>query len=262
MRPTGIDVGEAADLLHAAHVGRAPIEPLTERYPGLDVAAAYAIQQVNLSRRLRDGRTLVGHKIGLTSKPMQDLLGVDEPDFGYVLDDMVLPNGGTVAAARFCAPRVEPEVAFLLREPLRGPGVTVDDVRAATEAVAPALEIVDSRIADWRLTLPDTVADNASSGAVVLGDWVPYPDGIELPTARAWLTLNGDDIDSGLGSAVMGDPAVAVAWLANAVAGFGTEILAGQFVMSGSFTTAAFVHRGDRASATISGLGAVSVSFE
>jgi 2-keto-4-pentenoate hydratase len=228
----------------------------------LDVAGAYAIQRVNLARGLRDGLTLVGQKVGLTSEPMQTLLDVDEPDFGYILDDMVLPNGAVVAATRFCAPRVEPEVAFLLRMPLHGPGVTVDDVYAATAAVAPALEIVDSRIADWKLTLPDTIADNASSSAVVLGDWVNYNDDSDLPGARASLWLNGTEIDSGVGSAVMGDPAAAVTWLANAPAPFGTEILAGQFIMSGSFTSAAFVHPGDDASTTISGLGTVSLSFE
>jgi 2-keto-4-pentenoate hydratase len=254
-------VEQAADLLHAAQTGRTPISPLTERFPGLDVNAAYAIQQVNLSRRLRGGGTLVAHKIGLTSEPMQTLLGVDEPDFGYILDDMVLSNGAAVAANRFCAPRVEPEVAFLLREPLRGPGVTVEDVRAATQAVAVALEIVDSRIANWQLTLPDTVADNASSGAVVIGDWVPYHDGLDLACARASLWLNGTEIDTGMGSAVMGDPAAAVAWLANALSPFGTEILPGHFVMSGSFTSAAFVHPGDYAAAAISGLGGVSLSF-
>ncbi len=261
MTSTHSVVQEAADLLYAAQTGRAPIGPLTERFPGLDVNGAYAIQRANLSRRLRDGHTMVAHKIGLTSEPMQTLLGVDEPDFGYILDDMVLTDGAAVAASRFCAPRVEPEVAFLLREPLHGPGVTVDDVYAATDAVAAALEIVDSRIADWKLTLPDTVADNASSGAVVLGGWVPYSDSIDLPSARASLCLNGTEIDSGLGSAVMGDPAAAVAWLANTLASFGTEILAGQFIMSGSFTTAAFVHPGDVAATAISGLGAVALKF-
>jgi 2-keto-4-pentenoate hydratase len=254
-------VEEAADLLYAAQTGRTPIGPLTERFPSLDVNGAYAIQRAILSRRLRDGHTLVAHKIGLTSEPMQTLLGVDEPDFGYILDEMVLTHGAAVAATQFCAPRVEPEVAFLLREPLHGPGVTVDDVYAATDAVAPALEIVDSRIADWKLTLPDTVADNASSGAVVLGDWVPYGDGIDLPSARASLWLNGTEIDSGVGSAVMGDPAAAVAWLANALTRFGTEILAGQFIMSGSFTTAAFIRPGDVAATIVSGVGAVSLSF-
>lgn len=254
-------IHEAAGLLHTAQTERTPITPLTERYPGLDVADAYAIQQVNLSRRLAARRTLAGHKIGLTSEPMQTLLGVDEPDFGYILDDMVLADGCATPAADFCAPRVEPEVAFLLRAPLRGPRVTVADVRAATEAVAVALEIVDSRIADWKLTLPDTVADNASSGAVVLGDWMPYSDALDLAGAQASLQLNGAEIDSGVGSAVMGDPAAAVAWLANALAPFGTEISPGQFIMSGSFTTAAFVHPGDTAAATISGLGTVSLSF-
>ncbi|WP_328353309.1 fumarylacetoacetate hydrolase family protein [Mycobacterium sp. NBC_00419] len=252
---------EAAELLFAADTDRAPIAPLTERYPGMDLADAYAVQQVNLTRRLHAGKALVGHKIGLTSEPMQTLLGVDEPDFGYILDDMVVANGAAVPRGRFCAPRVEPEVAFLLREPLRGPGVTADDVRAATEAVAVALEVVDSRIADWKLTLRDTVADNASSGAVVLGEWVPLGAGVDLVGARASLRLNGTEVDSGIGSAVLGDPAIAVAWLANALAPFGTDVAAGQFVMSGSFTTAAFVAPGDSASATISGLGTVSLSF-
>lgn len=254
-------IGEAADLLFAADANSAPIGPLTERYPAMDVADAYAIQQVNLTRRLRGGAVLVGHKIGLTSAPMQTLLGVDEPDFGYILQDMVVPNGAVLPSDRLCAPRVEPEVAFLLRDPLRGPGVSAADVRAATEAVAVALEIVDSRIADWKLTLRDTVADNASSGAVVLGQWVAFTDDLELPSATASLQLNGAEIGSGPGSAVLGDPAAAVAWLANALAPFGTDILPGQFVMSGSFTSAAFVQPGDRASATVTGLGTVSLSF-
>ncbi|MGV0039976.1 2-keto-4-pentenoate hydratase [Mycobacterium colombiense] len=252
-------VHAAADLW-AAHRDRAPIAPLTKHYPGLGVTDAYAIQQVNLRRRLAAGATLVGHKIGLTSAPMQTLLGVDEPDFGFIVDDMVI-TGQSVAAERFCAPRVEPEVAFLLKRPLRGPGVDTAAVYAATASVAVALEIVDSRIADWKLTLPDTVADNASSGAVILGDWVPYTEALALPEATATLTLNGDDIDSGTGDAVMGDPAAAVAWLANALAEFGTELSAGQFIMSGSFTSAAFVHAGDLATARITGLGAVSLSF-
>lgn len=253
-------IQEDADLLYAAKTTRTPIDPLTERHPGLTVADAYAIQQVNLRRQLRDGRVLVGHKIGLTSESMQTLLGVDEPDFGYILDDMVLASGSAVPAARFCAPRVEPEVAFLLRAPLRGPGVTVDDVRAATEAVAVALEIVDSRIDDWRLTLPDTVADNASSGAVVLGDWVPY-EGLDLVHTRASLCSNGTEIDSGTGAAVMGDPVAAVAWLANALGSFGTEIMPGHFVISGSITSAPFVQPGDDVVAAIGGLGAVSLSL-
>ena len=188
-------------------------------------------------------------------------LGVDEPDFGYVLDEMVHTDGAVVPAAAFCAPRVEPEVAFLLCAPLKGPGVTARDVMAATKAVAPALEIVDSRIVDWRITLADTIADNASSGAVVLGQWTPMAEAPRLPDTTATLVVDDSSVDTGTGAAVMGDPAAAVAWLANALAAFDAEIEAGQFVMSGSYTTAAFVAPGHRASAHISGLGTVTAIF-
>nr|WP_081347099.1 fumarylacetoacetate hydrolase family protein [Mycobacteroides chelonae] len=254
-------INAAAEQLWVAQCDRAPIAPLTATYPELDVAGAYSIQRVNLHRQLAAGATLVGHKIGLTSEPMQTLLGVDQPDFGFILDDMVVKTD-SVAVKRFCAPRVEPEAAFLLHAPLRGPHIGPDDVRAATAAVAVALEIVDSRIADWKLTLPDTVADNASSGAVALGDWIPYSEALDLPQAVATLELNGEQIDTGKGSVVLGDPAVAVAWLANALADYGTELEAGQFVMSGSFTSAAFVRTSDTARATITGLGTVSLVFE
>lgn len=254
-------IRQAADELHAAQEGRTPIGQLSARFPAMTVADAYGIQQANLARRLAHGARLVGHKIGLTSAPMQTLLRVDEPDFGYLLDDMIIANGATVSRDRFCAPRVEPEVALLLATPLRGPGISAEDVRAATAAVAVALEIVDSRIADWKLTLRDTVADNASSGAIVLGEWVDFTDDIDLPAMEAVLRVNDAQIDSGFGSAVLGDPAAAVAWLANAVAPFGTELLPGQLIMSGSFTTAAFVHAGDTATASITGLGDVTITF-
>jgi 2-oxo-3-hexenedioate decarboxylase/2-keto-4-pentenoate hydratase len=251
----------AAALLYNAQSRRAPVAPLTATYPNLDVAQAYAVQRLNLTRHLDQGAVLRGHKIGLTSAPMQELLGVNEPDFGYILDNMVLPDGANVPITTFCAPRIEPEVAFLLRRPLQGPGVTVEDVLAATEAVAPALEIVDSRIADWRITLADTIADNASSGAVVVGDWVPLAQAPPLPETTAALVVNDEAVATGQGTAVLSDPANAVVWLANAIARYGDVIEAGQFVMSGSYTTASFVAAGDRASATVSGLGAVHVSF-
>ena len=253
---------DAAQLLYDAQSSGIPIQPLTQTYPDLDVPQAYSVQRLNLARHIDQGGVLCGHKIGLTSAPMQELLGISEPDFGYILDSMVLPNGAEVPVTAFCAPRVEPEVAFLLRAPLRGPGVTVDDVMAAAEAVAPALEIVDSRIADWRITLADTIADNASSGAVVLGEWVPVRDLPPLPETTATLVVNDTVVGTGQGTAVMGDPAAAVAWLANALARYGTAIEPGQFVMSGSYTTASFVEAGDHASATVTGLGAVAVSFD
>lgn len=262
MTTQSTQLSHAAQLLYDAQSTGIPIAPLTLTYPSLDAPRAYNVQRLNLVRHLDKGRVLRGHKIGLTSGAMQELLGVDEPDFGYVLDSMVLPNGATAPVTAFCAPRVEPEVAFRMRAALRGPGVRVDDVMAATEAVAPALEIVDSRIADWRITLADTIADNASSGAVVLGDWVPIDDAPALPDTTATLAVNDITVATGPGVAVMGDPAAAVAWLANALAKYDTTIEAGQFVMSGSYTTASFVVVGDHASATITGLGTVSMTFE
>ncbi len=256
------NVAEAAELLYAAQSSRTPVPPLTETYPSLDAAQAYRVQRLNLARHLGEGAVLRGHKIGLTSAPMQTLLGVDEPDFGYILDSMVLASGAAVPARAFCAPRVEPEVAFRLHAPLRGPGVTIAEVMAASDAVAPAVEIVDSRIADWRITLADTIADNASSGAVVLGDWVPIAQAPPLPETTATLVVNDTTVGTGEGTAVMGHPAAAVAWLANALARYHTSVQPGQFVMSGSYTTASFVQAGDHAVATISGLGAVSVSFQ
>ena len=253
---------DAAQLLCDAQSSAIPIQPLTQLYPNLDVAQAYSVQRLNLARHIDQGAVLRGHKIGLTSGPMQELLGVNEPDFGCILDSMVLPDGAAVPVTAFCAPRVEPEAAFLMRAPLRGPGVTAEDVMAATEAVAPALEIVDSRIADWRITLADTIADNASSAAVMLGEWVPISRAPSLPDTTATLVVNDTTVGTDQGTAVMGDPAAAVAWLANALAQFDTGIEAGQFVMSGSYTTAAFVVAGDAASAAISGLGAVTVRFE
>ncbi|MGJ6123150.1 2-keto-4-pentenoate hydratase [Mycolicibacterium sp. Y3] len=254
-------INTAAAVLETAQRSRVPAPPLTESYPGFNQGDAYAVQRVNLRRRLEQGRVVVGHKVGLTSAAMQQLLGVDQPDFGYILDDMVVPDNAVVAADQFCAPRVEPEVAFLLRAPLRGPHVTIEEVYEATESVASALEIVDSRIADWRITLPDTVADNASSGAVVLGTWVPYHHHLDLPGLGASLLINGVETDTGMGTAVMGDPAAAVTWLANALAAFSVTIEPGQFVMSGSFTSARFIHAGDTVTTDITGLGAVSLRF-
>lgn len=256
-----VDVEDAARSLYAAQANRTPIPPLTETYPTFTVSQAYRVQQRNLARHLGEGAVLRGHKIGLTSAPMQRLLGVEEPDFGYLLDTAVLGSGATVAVSDFCAPRVEPEVAFRFCAPLHGPGVTAADVMACVDALAPALEIVDSRIVDWRITLADTIADNASCGAAVLGNWLSLPAAPLLPQTVATLSVNGRTVDTGAGSAVMGDPAVAVAWLANALAGYGTGIQAGQFVMSGSYTAAAFVNAGDHVRAAVTGLGEIAVAF-
>ncbi|MFJ7116513.1 2-keto-4-pentenoate hydratase [Streptomyces albogriseolus] len=252
---------EAARLLREAEHHAEPIEPLSAALPGLGLAGAYAVQRDNIARRLADGARVVGHKVGLTSVAMRLLLGVDEPDFGHLLDDMVHQDGVSVPAARYCAPRVEPEMCFRLARPLRGPGVAAEDVLAATEAVAPALEIVDSRIRDWRITLVDTVADNASSAGLVCGPWTPLEYAPDLAAVTADLLVDGEHIASGSGAEVLGHPATAVAWLANALAAHGTTLEAGQLVLPGAMTTAPFVGAGQKVEARFGCLGSVSVTF-
>jgi 2-oxo-3-hexenedioate decarboxylase/2-keto-4-pentenoate hydratase len=252
---------EAGRLLREAAHDVAPIDALSTLLPGLDLADAYAVQQDNIARRLADGASVVGHKVGLTAAAMQRLLGVDEPDFGHLLDDMVHRDGGTVSAAGFCRPRIEPEICFRLARPLRGPGITVEDVLAATDAVAPALEIVDSRIRDWKITLVDTVADNASSAGLVRGAWTRLTDAPDLSAVLVDLVVDGERVASGSGKEVLGHPAAAVAWLANTLAAFGTALEPGHVVLPGAMTTAPFVSAGQKIEARFSALGPVSVTF-
>ena len=261
MTPTAEERAEAARLLRRAEDHVAPIDPLSALLPGLDLADAYAIQQDNIARRLADGATVVGHKVGLTAATMQQLLGVDEPDFGHLLDDMVHRSGAALLAAHYCRPRVEPEICFRLARQLRGPGITVEDVLDATEAVAPALEIVDSRIRDWKITLVDTVADNASSAGLVCGPWTPLVYAPDLATVTVDLLVDNARVASGSGKEVLGHPAAAVAWLANTLADFGTALEPGHVVLPGAMTTAPFVGAGRQIEARFSGLGPVSVTF-
>ncbi|MGW0190895.1 2-keto-4-pentenoate hydratase [Streptomyces sp. NPDC003362] len=261
MTLTGRQRAQAARLLREAEHHATPVEPLSATLPGLDLADAYAVQRVNIARRLADGATVVGHKVGLTSAAMRRLLGVDEPDFGHLLGDMVHRDGAAVLAAHYCAPRVEPEICFRLARPLRGPGVTVENVLAATEAVAPALEIVDSRICDWRITLVDTVADNASSAGLVCGPWTPLEYAPDLAAVVADLHINSERAASGSGAEVLGHPATAVAWLANTLAAHGTALGPGQLVLPGAMTTAPFVGAGQKVEGRFGCLGSVSVTF-
>ncbi|MFE0700558.1 2-keto-4-pentenoate hydratase [Streptomyces sp. NPDC058872] len=252
---------EAARLLREAERRTAPVEPLTTTWPALDLADAYAVQQDNVTHRLATGSTVIGHKVGLTSAPMRKLLGVHEPDFGHLLDDMVHRDGGTVRAARYCAPRVEPEICFRLARPLYGPGVTLRDVLAATDAVAPALEIVDSRIRDWRITLADTIADNASSAGLVCGSWTPMAYAPDLAAVNVDLLVGGSRVATGSSKEVMGHPAAAVAWLANALTVYGKGLDPGHVILPGAITTAPFIGVGQKAEARFGALGTVSVSF-
>ena len=252
----------AAQLLAVAERDTAPIEPLSESLPAMDLADAYAVQQVNIARRLAAGSFVVGHKVGLTAVAMQRLLGVDQPDFGHLLDDMVHTDGATLPAGRYCQPRIEPEICFRLARPLSGPGVTVEDVLAATESVAPALEIVDSRIRDWRITLIDTVADNASAAGLVHGPWTSLNYAFDLAAEAVDLLVDGEIVAKGSGREVLGHPAAAVAWLANTLADFDTVLEPGHLVLPGAMTTAPFISSGQVVEARFSTLGHVSITFD
>lgn len=250
----------AARLTEAADQARA-IEPLTEQIPDLDIPGAYAIAQRIVSARQAAGAQIVGRKIGLTSPAVQQQLGVSEPDYGALLDTMRFSDGATVDAARFVAPRVELELAFHMAHDLAGPEVTADDVRQATATVQPAFELVDSRIVDWRIKLADTVADNASSAGFVLGGEIVTLQDIDVTAVAATLTKNGEVVETGTTSAVLGDPCVAVAWLANALSEFGTSLCAGDVVLSGACTRMAPAIAGDRFTGNFGDLGSLDLEF-
>jgi 2-keto-4-pentenoate hydratase len=249
-----------ATLLEQARTGRQAIPPLTDSRPELSVADAYAIAQRGLAARLAQGRRLIGHKIGLTSTVVQQQLGVDQPDYGALLDDMQLADRAEVPAALLISPRVELEFAFHLGRPLRGPGLTREEVAAATESIQPAIEIVDSRIADWRIALADTVADNASSGAFVLGGERLPLEHLDLDT-DVTLLRGGELLERGRPDAVLGDPCVAVAWLANALGELGTTLEAGQVVLSGACTRMAAAAPGDAFTGDFGPFGTVAITF-
>ena len=259
-----ITVDTAAEaLLRAARTGTA-IGPLTEALPGLSVADAYQIQRDALAQRLAAGESLAGHKVGLTSRAMQEMLGVDQPDFGFITASMISPSDSRLTAPQFIAPRVEVEIAFRLSRKLEGDAVTPEEVLHATEAVAPALEIIDSRIADWRITIADTIADNASCGHVVLGGWRRL-DGIDLAGAHGRLSVRAagrEESVDGRGDAVLGHPARAVAWLVRALHRYGGESLdAGEIVLPGAMARALPVTAGCVARGSVDGLGDVRVEF-
>jgi 2-keto-4-pentenoate hydratase len=252
---------EAAELLREAERTREAVPPLVQTFPGIDVVDAYEIQLRNIRRRLEAGGTVHGHKVGLSSKAMQQMMGVDEPDYGHLLADMVLSEDTPVEAGRYLLPRVEVEVGFVLGDDLPGEGCTVDDVLRCTEHVAPSIELIDSRIADWKIGLADTIADNASSAGVVLGTSRRKPDELDLTAIDAVLHRNGEQVATGRSDAVLGNPAIAVAWLANKVAGFGVRLQAGHVVLPGSCTRAYDVTAGDSVTAEFTGLGSVSLTF-
>ena len=255
---TEADRRTLADRLAAAERDRAPIPPLVRDRPDLAAADAYEIQLLNVRRR---GGVIVGHKVGLSSEAMQRMMGVDEPDYGHLLADMRLSETEPADATRYCYPRVEIEVAFLLGADLPGEGCTERDVLAATEAVAPSIELIDSRIEDWRISLADTIADNASSAGFVVGAARVPPAGIDLRAIDAVLYRGDEEVARGRSDAVLGNPVTAVAWLARTVAGFGVRLRAGHLVLPGACCRAVDAHPGDRFRAVFTGLGEVRLSF-
>ncbi len=251
------------DELYDALRQRRTLVPLTDRHPDIAIDDAYHISLHMLSRREADGEKVVGKKIGVTSKPVQDVLNVRQPDFGFLTDTMHYPDGATISLSKagLMQPRAEGEIAFMLKADLQGPGVTRDDVLAATAWVAPCFEIVDSRIDDWKIRIQDTVADNASCGVFVVGAQHTDPAGLDLATVRMRMTRNGEPAGEGLGSAVQGHPAEAVAWLANTLGAFGIPFRAGELILSGSLAPLIPARAGDRFEMEIDGLGSCSIAF-
>ena len=256
-----------ANELFQALRGGYSISPLIrrqdEKRSDLTIDDAYAISLHCLRLREQDGEQVIGKKIGVTSKPVQEMLNVHQPDFGFLTQSMHYQDGDCISLseAGLIQPRAEGEIAFCLKHDLQGPGVTASDVLAATEWVAPCFEIVDSRIDDWKITIVDTIADNASCGVFVIGEQHTNPNSLDLALASMQLQRNGEVAGSGLGSAVQGHPAQAVAWLANTLGEYGIPFKKGEIILSGALSPLVDARSGDQFNMEIDGLGCCSISF-
>ena len=251
---------QAADLLLEAERTRTPVVQLSKTFPHIEIEDSYWIQSEVTRRKIEGGRKLIGHKIGLTSKAMQQSSQIDEPDYGHLLDDMIVPDGAKVKHADYCVPRVEPELAFVLGQPLKGPGVNLLDVLRATEYVVPAIEIIDARVQNPRKIF-DTVADNGAAAGIVLGGKPVKPMDIDLRWVGAVFYRNSEIEETGLAAGVLGHPALGIAWLANKVAPFGTVLEPGHIMLSGSFTRPVWADKGDTLHADFGPLGGLAVQF-
>ncbi len=251
----------AADRLWQAAQWRTPCPPIRDLVAADDVESAYAISSINVARRLEKGAERVGRKIGLTSEAVQRQLGVSTPDFGALLDDMVVAPGGVVPTGVLLQPKVEAEVAFVLTGDLDGALESTDEVRAAIGGAMAAIEIVDSRIADWDIQYADTVADNASCGLYVVSDTVVPLSEVEPVEVAMTMSINGEVVSTGSGAACLGDPLNAVLWLARTLRDVGDPLRAGEVVLSGALGPMAVVRPGDSVETTITGLGPVAVRF-
>ena len=250
------------DSLYQALRSNSVIDPITNQYPDMTIEDAYAVQKRMIDRRVQDGEVIVGKKIGVTSRAVMNMLGVYQPDFGYMMDRMIVNEGESIAMSTLIQPKAEGEIAFLLKKDLMGPGLSNADILAATECVIPCFEIVDSRIRDWKIKIQDTVADNASCGVFVLGDSAVSPRKVVLSTCGMVLEKNGEIIATGSGAAAMGSPVNAITWLANTLGRLGVPLKAGEVVLSGALAAMFPCAAGDNFRVSIGGIGACSVRFE
>jgi len=254
------DRNKAVDTLEKAFKERKQATQLSTTWPGITIEDAYGISTLWAKRRMAAGAKLIGHKVGLTSKAMQRSSKIDEPDFGYLFDDMIVPDGGKVKHADYCLPRVEIELAFVLGKRLMGPGVGLTDVMAATEYVVPALELVDARLQDPRKIF-DTVSDNAAASGIVMGGRPIRPFDVDLRWVGGVMYVNGEIEETGVACGVLGHPAMGVAWLANRLGTLGTAMEPGHVVLAGSFTRVVFPKKGDTLHADFGQLGAISMQY-
>jgi 2-oxo-hept-3-ene-1,7-dioate hydratase len=254
------DRDKAADLLLMAEKDRKPVVQLSKTWPDITIEDAYAISSEVTRRKIAAGAKLIGHKIGLTSKAMQQSSQINEPDYGHLLDNMLVADGAKVPHANYCVPRVELELAFVLAKPLKGPGVGLLDVLRATEYVVPSIEIIDARVQNPRKIF-DTVADNGAAAGIVIGGRPVGPMDIDLRWVGGVMYRNSEIEETGVSAGVLGHPALGIAWLANKLAPFGGVLEPGNIMLSGSFIRPVWAEKGDTLHADFGPLGGVAVQF-
>ncbi|WP_289135823.1 2-keto-4-pentenoate hydratase [uncultured Brevibacillus sp.] len=257
-----IDIQQLAQYCLSAEEEKQEIVRITEEYPNLTVEDAYLIQEELVNIKLAQGKKILGPKMGLTSRPKMVQMGVEEPIYGFIFDYMNVPNQEVVSMSDLIHPKVEAEIAFILGKDIEGPGITGAQVLAATEFVVPALEIIDSRYQNFKFTLPDVIADNASSSRVVFGKRIPYSNDLDLELVGVTITINGKLRDFGTGAAVLGNPAQSVAMLANMLSRKGKKLKKGEVILTGGITEALLLETGDAVTAKLDGLGEVSFSIK
>lgn len=256
-----MDIVLAAEALLNAEKEKTPIAPFTTSIAEITVEDAYRIQLYQIEKKVKQGAIVKGKKIGLTSKPMQEMFNVSTPDYGHILDTMIFDEGSKISIEQFIQPKVEFEIAFVLKEDLQGPNLTVEDVIAAIDYVVPAIEIIDSRMEDWKFKFEDTVADNGSSAGAVIGQKQTKMDDVNLVTEKMIVYKNNQIIDEATGDAVMGNPVHAVAWLANTLSEYNISLQKGELILAGALAKAVTFEPGDTFTAKFETLGDVTISF-